>query len=291
MVLNYLLSGFSRSLVGTEPVKAENSQESFIVKSLSRRSGVPKVKVVCHDRYREVYSDDPASAPGRIECILDALGESFPLVEPAKASDDDLYLVHTEAHVAYVRRLGLVYEIAKLAVGGVLKASELGFRREPAFALVRPPSHHASSDSCWGFCYFNSVAIALEKLRREERIENALILDFDLHFGDGTSNIFTGKPEVTYYHAPRTNTVASIRDYLSEIGERDIIAVSAGFDRHVEDWGGMLKTEDYRQIGEIVGEYAKHNTGGRQFAALEGGYNHKVLGINVKAFLDGMGKA
>jgi acetoin utilization deacetylase AcuC-like enzyme len=249
------------------------------------------VKVVYHDRYREVYSDDPASAPGRMECILEALGDSFPFVEPTEASYEDIRLVHTDGHVAYVKRLGLVYEIASLAVGGTLKAAELAFEREPAFALVRPPSHHASSDSCWGFCYFNSVAIAIEKLLREGRVKRALILDFDLHFGDGTSNIFNGRPEVTYYHAPRTNTVESIRYYLSKIGERDIIAVSAGFDRHVEDWGGMLKTKDYRTIGEIVTEYADHNTGGRQFAALEGGYNHKVLGINVKTFLEGMGKA
>ncbi len=258
--------------------------------SFSRRIGVTNVKVVYHDRYREVYSDDPASAPGRIECILEALGNSFPFVEPAEATDKDIRLVHTDMHVAYVKRLGLVYEIAKLAVGGALKAAELAIGREPAFALIRPPSHHASSDSCWGFCYFNSVAIAIEKLLREGRVKRVLILDFDLHFGDGTSNIFNGRPDVTYYHAPRTNTVESIRDCLSEIGERDIIAVSAGFDRHVEDWGGMLKTEDYRKIGEVVGKYAKDNTGGRQFAALEGGYNHKVLGINVKAFLDGIDK-
>jgi acetoin utilization deacetylase AcuC-like enzyme len=246
------------------------------------------LKVVYHEKYKTVYSDDPASAEGRIECIVDELGDSYPFVKPEEASDSDVGLVHTEGHIAYVKRLGLAYSMAKLAVGGTLEAAELAMKGQPSFALIRPPGHHASSDSCWGFCYFNNVAIAVQKLRKEGRIDDAVILDFDLHFGDGTSNIFSGVQEVAYYHAPRTNTVDSIRDYLKNIGERGIMAVSAGFDRHELDWGGMLRTEDYREIGEIVKHYAEKNAQGKYFAALEGGYNHKVLGKNVKAFLKGM---
>jgi len=246
------------------------------------------VKVIYHEKYKAVYSDDPASAPGRIECILEELRDSYPFVEPSDASDNDIRLAHTDGHIAYVRRLGSVYDTAKLAVGGTLNAAELAMEGEPAFALIRPPGHHASRDSCWGFCYFNNVAVAVERLRREGRIRNAVIIDFDLHFGDGTNNIFTGVPEVAYYHAPRADTVRSIQEYLARTGERGIIAVSAGFDRHELDWGGMLKTEDYRRIGEVVRGYAEKNTGGRYFAALEGGYNHNVLGTSVKAFLKGM---
>jgi len=246
------------------------------------------VKVVYHERYIVVYSDDPASAPGRIECILEELGDSYPFVEPSEASENDIGLAHTDGHIAYVKRLGSVYDIAKLAVGGTLEAAELAMKGEPSFALIRPPGHHASRDSCWGFCYFNNVAIAVEKLRRGGRIRNAIIIDFDLHFGDGTNNIFTDIPEVVYYHAPRVDTVKSIQEFLARTGERGIIAVSAGFDRHELDWGGMLKTEDYRRIGEVVKRYAEKNTRGRFFAALEGGYNHRVLGTNVKAFLRGM---
>lgn len=248
------------------------------------------LKIIYHEKYREVYSDDPASSPGRIESILDELGDSYPIVEPVPASDDDILLVHTKTHIAYVKKSGLVYDLASLAVGGTIMAAEFASVGEPAFALIRPPGHHAGSDSCWGFCYFNNVAVAIEKLRKAGRITSAIILDFDLHFGDGTSNIFSGTPEVSYYHAPREKTVDSIRAYLSQIGARDIMAISAGFDRHVLDWGGMLSTEDYTSIGEIVREYAEKQAEGRYFAALEGGYNHSVLGKNVRAFLMGLEK-
>jgi acetoin utilization deacetylase AcuC-like enzyme len=246
------------------------------------------LKVVFHERYKEIYSDDPASSPGRIESILEELDDLYPIVEPAPARDRDILLVHTGTHLTYVKGLGQVYDIALLAVGGTITAAELAAGGESTFALIRPPGHHASSDSCWGFCYFNNVAVAVKKLQEERRIATAIILDFDLHFGDGTSNIFSGSRDVHYYHAPREQTVNSIKAYLSQIGKCDIIAVSAGFDRHVLDWGGMLETEDYVRIGELVKKYADEQTGGRCFAALEGGYNHSVLGKNVRAFLTGL---
>jgi acetoin utilization deacetylase AcuC-like enzyme len=249
------------------------------------------LKIIFHERFKEVYSDDPASSPGRIESILDELDDLYPIVEPLPASESDILRVHTDNHLSYVKRLGLVYAIAILAVGGTIEAAELAARSEPAFALIRPPGHHASSDSCWGFCYFNNVAVAVKKLQEEGKITKAVILDFDLHFGDGTSNIFSERRDVLYYHAPREDTVNSVKRYLSQIGNQGIIAVSAGFDRHVSDWGGMLKTEDYASIGEIVREYADEHAGGRCFAALEGGYNHSVLGKNVRAFLSGMEKS
>jgi acetoin utilization deacetylase AcuC-like enzyme len=246
------------------------------------------MKIVFHERYKDVYSDDPASSPGRIECILDELNDQYPTVKAVPANDRDILLAHTEAHISYVKSLGLVYDIATLAVGGTLEAAESAIRGEPTFALIRPPGHHASSDSCWGFCYLNNVAVAIKKLQKEKKISTAVILDFDLHFGDGTNNIFSGSPDVLYYHAPREETVNSIKTYLSKTGKRDIIAVSAGFDRHVSDWGGMLETADYARIGEIVKESADQYAQGRCFAALEGGYNHSVLGKNVRAFLMGM---
>ena len=68
----------------------------------------------------------------------------------------------------------------------------------------------------------------------------------------------------------------------------DILAISAGFDRHENDWGRLLKTQDYQKIGELVKAYSLRNCGGRRYGVLEGGYNHEVLGDNVKALLEGL---
>ena len=79
--------------------------------------------------------------------------------------------------------------------------------------------------------------------------------------------------------------------YIAKVATGDIppgVAVSAGFDRHEDDWGGLLKTEDYEAVGKLVKDYSKSACHGRRFAVLEGGYNHDVLGKNVKALLDGM---
>lgn len=123
--------------------------------------------VVYHERYGEVYTSDPAAASGRIECIKKELEGHFGFVETTSASEADLQLVHSQSHLDWVKQHGLTYEIALLAVGGALKASELAMQGEPAFGLIRPPGHHAGPSSSWGFCYFNNVAIAVEKLRKE----------------------------------------------------------------------------------------------------------------------------
>ena len=75
---------------------------------------------------------------------------------------------------------------------------------------------------------------------------------------------------------------------LEKAGGYDIIAISAGFDRHENDWGGMLKTEDYRRIGELVKTHSLQNCNGRRYGLLEGGYNHDVLGENVRTLLEGL---
>jgi acetoin utilization deacetylase AcuC-like enzyme len=250
------------------------------------------MKVVYHEKYKEVYSDDPAAEAGRIECICAALaGEGeFEFVEPAPATEADVRLVHTQRHVEAVKELGL-FNPALLAVGGAIAAAQLAFDGEPAFGLIRPPGHHASPNRCWGFCYFNNTAISVEKLRRAGLIRSALILDFDLHYGDGTANFFAAVPKVSYYHVPdgtRGEQLRELERYLASKEEFEILAVSAGFDRHVEDWGGTLETEDYRALGALIKEHAARVCGGKRFAVLEGGYNHAVLGKNVRAFLAGM---
>lgn len=248
------------------------------------------MKVVYHRRYEEVYTHDPASAAGRMESILGEISPHFELVEPQPAAVEDIRLVHSEEHIESVRQMPHIYEMALLAAGGALRAAELAMGGEPAFAAIRPPGHHASRDHCWGFCFFNNMAICIAKLRSEGRVERVLILDIDLHFGDGTSNTFNGVPPVTYFHPEgrdREEFVEAVSQFLKR-AEADVVAVSAGFDRHRQDWGGLLKTEDYHAIGRLVKGFALRSCDGRRWGVLEGGYNHDVLGQNVRALLEGM---
>jgi acetoin utilization deacetylase AcuC-like enzyme len=243
------------------------------------------LKVVFHEDYRKVYAADPAAAAGRLDGIVAALRDTFAFVTPRPASDEDLLLVHHPELVERVKRNTLLYKIAALAAGGAIEAAHLAARGEPAFALIRPPGHHAGPASCWGFCWFNNVAVAVEKLRQTGEIQKALIIDIDLHYGDGTAKIFAATPQVMYHHLGGTWELARV---FANHADCDLVAVSAGFDAHVDDWGGMLSTQDYQALGEKIGRFARNTCGGRVFAALEGGYNRDVLGKNVKAFLKGL---
>jgi len=245
------------------------------------------MKVIFHERFHDVYTSDPAAAMGRIEAVTSVLGDRVDFVAAVPAKEDDILAVHEPAHVKCVKYEGL-YDIAALAAGGAIQAAETGLH-EPCFALIRPPGHHASSDKAWGFCYFNNMAIVLECLHRKGKIANAFVLDFDLHFGDGTVNILGSKGYATIFNPSSSDP----REYIASVEEHlgasawDIIGVSAGFDNHEEDWGGLLSTEDYRTMGRLVRRAALKSQGGC-FAILEGGYNHQVLGWNVLAFIEGM---
>lgn len=249
------------------------------------------MKVIFHHRFYQVYTADPAAARGRMEAMVDALEGKYDFIEPEPASERDLERVHGSAHIHQIQRDPLVYELGCLAAGGAILAAEMAFEGEPAFALIRPPGHHASPHSCWGFCYFNNVAIAIKKLIGEEKIKKALILDFDLHYGDGTAQTFGDSEEALYFHPEATSRPAflkAVEQALQSPTPYEIIAVSAGFDRHEQDWGGLLATEDYRAIGEWVKEHSRLRCQGRRFGVLEGGYNHAVLGSNVESFLQGL---
>ncbi len=245
------------------------------------------MQVFFHSDFYPVYTSDPAAAKGRMEAIVRVIEPHVTFVTAEAADDAEVAAVHTPAHIEYVRDSG-VYPVALLAAGGAVQAAWRGLS-EPCLALVRPPGHHASADTCWGFCYFNNMAIAITALLRADRIRSAFILDIDLHYGDGTVNILGERKEVLIH-----NVEARQRDrYLQEVElalagcEADIIGISAGFDNHREDWGGVLNTEDYYQIGRKVRRAACRNQGGC-FAVLEGGYNHEVLGQNVLALIQGM---
>lgn len=248
------------------------------------------MKIVFHDKFLQKYVGDPAASTGRLDHAVKGVKKYYSLVTPEPCIDKDILLVHTPHHLEDVKIEPQVYKMALLAAGAAVKASEIAMTGEFAFALCRPPGHHASPGSCWGFCYFNNVAIAVQKLLVEEKIKSALIVDFDLHFGDGTNNIFFGNPNVNYFHVSGANAKSFIENLKNCIdnASTDIVAVSAGYDRHQMDWGHMLSTEDYRTMGKILGSYARGNTEGRLFASLEGGYNPISLGDSILSFLDGL---
>jgi len=244
------------------------------------------MKVIFHEDFYDVYTSDPASAPGRIEAVFETIRSNVDFVTAEPASIEEIEAVHTKSQIDSVRSSGL-YSIAALAAGGSVQTALTGLT-EPAFGLIRPPGHHASANSSWGFCYFNNMAIALTSLKKKRLIETAFVLDVDLHFGDGTVNILEKQKWVTMCNPSshdREGYIEEVRTVLSK-QKVDIIGVSAGFDHHVDDWGGLLTTDDYQTIGTAVKEASQKNNGG-YFAVLEGGYNHAVLGSNVKALLNG----
>lgn len=246
------------------------------------------MKVIFHHDFYEVYTMDPAAEPGRMEAVIDVIRPRVELVNAEPASEKDLLAVHTKTHLESVKSRGL-YPIAALAAGGAIQAATLGLA-EPAFGLIRPPGHHASSGSCWGFCYVNNMAVALEHLKRTKKLRRAYVLDIDLHFGDGTVNIMGGKDWVKVYNVNVHDREAYLEEVKREMDQCnvDLIGISAGFDNHERDWGGTLRTDDYSEIGRMVLGAAKRSGGGC-FGILEGGYNHTVLGHNVLALLEGLG--
>jgi acetoin utilization deacetylase AcuC-like enzyme len=249
-----------------------------------------ELKVVYHDLYLTDYPTASCETPARVAAIMRVLKEHYSVVHPSPASDDDVALVHTQSILKSVKSDPGLYSAAVMAAGGAIMAAQTALKGEPTFAAVRPPGHHASPGSHWGFCFFNNVAIAIEKLIRTGKISQALILDIDLHFGDGTDNFFAGRREVVVANIQDNHRETFLKsvDRALASNEYDIVAISAGFDRHQEDWGGTLATEDYFTIGRNVRDNAVARCSGRYFAVLEGGYNTSILGENALALCRGM---
>lgn len=245
------------------------------------------MKVIFHEDFYQVYTGDPAAASGRMEAIVETIEPHVEFVPAKPAHRQHIAAVHTEMQIQQVENEGL-YEIAALAAGGAIQTARTGLT-EPCFGLIRPPGHHASAASCWGFCYFNNMAVALEALRRDNKIKSACVLDIDLHYGDGTENILGNRSWVDVFNIESGDR----HSYLQQVEKvmqkcrADIIGISAGFDYHRADWGGLLHTEDYEKIGYYV-RSASDRIGGGCYAILEGGYNHDVLGDNVLALIRGI---
>jgi acetoin utilization deacetylase AcuC-like enzyme len=189
------------------------------------------------------------------------------------------------------------------------------------FCLTRPPGHHATPDRSMGFCLFNQVGIAALHAQRQHGVQRVAVVDFDVHHGNGTQDIFEGRENLLYIsthqspHYPGTgsrqeNLARNIHNvplrsgtdhesYLRVFEDEvlpqlnafrpDILLVSAGFDAHVADpLGGLALTETtYHWLGKKLKEVADRHCEGRLLSVLEGGYNLDVLGDSIAAYCHG----
>lgn len=252
------------------------------------------MKIVFDPRYEDKYCTNPVENPDRVRLsALELHQAGYEFIEPQTAKDEDIYQVHGREHINRVKARGL-FDAAALSAGGAICAAELAMQGEPAFALVRPPGHHASANRSWGLCFFNNMAVAIKKIK--PKAKRALIIDIDLHFGDGTVSIFTGDQDVKivnpwsvdenfeYLNMNESRYLQQIQNAFQE-SDYDIIGISAGFDTYVEDWGKLLKLEDYECIGRAIKEGSKR-CDWKRFAVLEGGY-HPNLKNCIKRFIKG----
>jgi acetoin utilization deacetylase AcuC-like enzyme len=217
------------------------------------------------------------------------------------------------------------FDTAGLAAGSVLAACDavLSGQVQSAFCAVRPPGHHATTNRGMGFCMFNNVAIAARYLRLQHGIQRILIVDWDVHHGNGTYAILKQDPHVFQFHLhqsplyPGTGRIeeqgegpgkgftinnplpagAGINEILPlfqkkllpamETFRPQFILISAGFDAHQADPLGGLKltTADYARLTGLVCDLAERHCGGRIVSVLEGGYNLTALGDSVVAHL------
>jgi acetoin utilization deacetylase AcuC-like enzyme len=286
--------------------------------------------------------------PGRVEAVMEHLGSSGVLdgqrlLEPRAASDAELKLVHPAQHIERIRLLDEAgggaldpdtavvpgsYAAAVHAAGGVLSGVDAVLQGEAssAFCLVRPPGHHATAGRAMGFCFFNNVAVAARYARQRHGVERLAIVDFDVHHGNGTQEIFWDDPAVLYLSShqypyyPGTGhwretggpeakggTVnlplpagSGDDEYLRgfdrlllpalERFQPQLLLVSAGYDAHEGDplAGMAVSTEGYRAIVLRLRSAAEAVCGGRIVAALEGGYDLGDLAASVQASIEAL---
>jgi acetoin utilization deacetylase AcuC-like enzyme len=219
-------------------------------------------------------------------------------------------------------------EVAMLAAGAACDAVDrvLTGEDKTAFCLVRPPGHHALPERAMGFCLFNNVAVAAHVAIREHRLDRVLIVDWDVHHGNGTQDIFYGSGQVGFFSAhrwpfypgtgaaeetgvgagrgatrnlpivsgtARKEYMESFRRELEDFSARirpQLVLVSAGFDSHRADPLGsfLLETEDFAELTREVRGVADTYAEGRVVSMLEGGYNPKVLAECVETHVRGL---
>ncbi len=252
------------------------------------------MKIVHHDIfYQGGYgsSGDGGALEGRMKIIVEELrANRFDFVNAQPANIDDIRKSHSAELIKKAQADPNLYNMALMAAGAAIRASEIAMGQTPSFACIRPPGHHAGPTNNWGFCTFNNMAIAIRRLLDLGQIKKAFILDIDEHVGDGTMKILGGRDDCIIYNPignSRETLLADIEKYLKALPPVDIIGICAGFDTYHLDVGKKLHTRDYYTIAwniKLLCRRMRHN---KRFAILEGGYYLPDLGKNVAAFCQG----
>jgi acetoin utilization deacetylase AcuC-like enzyme len=301
------------------------------------------VGIVWHERYLAHRAPAHPERPERLAAVRAALEEAglwqrLEPIAPGPADDEDLLRVHTPAHLEAVRQtarradLGWFdadtyagpdsWDAARLAAGGVCAAVDavVNGKVRAAFCAVRPPGHHASPGRAMGFCLLNNVAVAARHAQAAAGLGRVLIVDFDVHHGNGTQDVFYADGSVFYLsthqwpHYPGTGAAgetgrgagagrnvnlplpagAGDEEVLAALDgglveaqafAPDLVLISAGFDAHRDDpLAGLALTEQgYAAITRRVRRLADTCAAGRVVSALEGGYELAALGRSVVA--------
>jgi len=267
--------------------------------------------------------------------------EKLIMLSPRPALLEELEMIHAPEYISYVKSKAeegggwldpdtvmspRSYEAALYAAGGLLVAVEEVMKGEVdnAFALVRPPGHHAIYDRAMGFCIFNNMAVAAKFALSRFNLKRVLIADFDVHHGNGTQDAFYADPKVLYFSThqypfyPGTGWMDetgtgegegttvnfpmaagwSDEEYLRAFNEGlvpvarrfqpQLILVSAGFDAHWADHLAMMRVsvKAFAQMAMILKNLAAELCQGRLIFTLEGGYNLRVVSSSIKAIFD-----
>ena len=306
-----------------------------------------KTGLVYHPGYLE-HDMGPGhpESPNRLRAIMQQLEQSGTMarmtkIEARKAEDESLTRVHSPSYVLSLNRhaptSGRVsldpdtsmspgtLHAAYLAAGGALAAVDaiMAQQVDHVFCAVRPPGHHAEAGRAMGFCFFNNVAIAARYVQKKYGLTRVLIVDWDVHHGNGTQHSFEDDPSILFFsthqypHYPGTGRGTErgkeagegfTINVPMEAGEGDddyrsvfqkvlvpaaddfkpeFVIISAGFDAHKDDpLASMGLTESgYAELTEIVADIAKRHARGRILSSLEGGYNLTALAASVHAHI------